>query len=334
MDVALSAPLDDNYNWNSRSFVKTVRAQVNGRCQDLLAVEPSSQTHPPHHIEFLHRSVKEFLEEHRIHAELVARAGKGFESDTALFASYVLLSKMAHASSSLGSHTVFEWSDLALYHAAYMTTPAPFDLLVHLDQAMSIVRGPLRQSSPGLVGDEGSDFLRHLISAGVVSAVQTCLLRTPRSLSTKKGRPHLDFALRHDHPFRPMVVPPDDAVLVRRRVAMVELLLEFGADLTQRIYDEDNRTVWDLYLAHLYRSKIPREEAQGVVWACITAGVRDQGKCEISGSTEFPMSKILENLFGTAEGQKMCDAIRKNEPSGALNAAWAWLKRNPLRDIG
>lgn len=342
-DVTLSCPIDENYNWNSPAFVKTVRAQVNGRCQDLLAVEPS-HGYPPHHIEFLHRSVKEFLEEPNIYEQLTTRAGAGFDADAALFSTYVLLVKMAMSWDSYAQTYILtwsaQWSDLALLHASQMTGRPSYELVSDLDETMSRIcrdkRHWANSMSRGAREDGHRDLMGHLISAGLVPWVRDALARDPRQTVRKKGRPYLDYALRYTSQQSDSMTfaSLSDRRAIDRRVAMVKTLLDHGAAVSQRIYAEDNRTIWDLYLVHLLNDRVEKNEGREVLWALIAAGARDLGKCEVAGSREATMKEVLAQIFGSEEAEEMCQAISKNEPSGAIQAAWGWLRRGPLRDLG
>ena len=71
---------------NSRSFIEGISIRINARCQDLLEVKQSR-------VQFLHRTVKDFLETKDVSRKLKLHAGKNFNSDEYLCNAFMLQMK-------------------------------------------------------------------------------------------------------------------------------------------------------------------------------------------------------------------------------------------------
>lgn len=103
--LATTAPIECNYTWDHEQEIEVTKARVNSRCQDLLAaVAPSANTLKQeerttlkqlYRIEFLHRSVRDFLKESKaVRSHLDEYAGHTvFDAHFFLTACYVFLVK-------------------------------------------------------------------------------------------------------------------------------------------------------------------------------------------------------------------------------------------------
>jgi hypothetical protein len=138
--VAISAPIEHNYQWDHPDEIETLRARVNGRCQDLLAIVDShckdDQQDRICRIEFLHRSVRDFLNEaESVQSRLENHAGVTvFDTNFTLFASYVFLIKRASKLVDYGSVINLHRSEDRAYHEVLRDMPVSW-LHRHKDEA-------------------------------------------------------------------------------------------------------------------------------------------------------------------------------------------------------
>jgi hypothetical protein len=231
----------------------TLRAQVNARCQDLISVVGGR-------LEFLHRSVRDFLDESKsVSKELDGHAGYYFDAHFTLIASYVFLIKKhsTAAKSGIGGEnlksTIVNWCNEALMQMRTVPfSPWAECLVRELGDSMRFMDQGARRDHwsvflpDGLTDTDNTpqraleqpDLISHLIQLDLVSYV-AALLKTPStSLGAKKGRPYLDFALRGS--YRPQGYPKDRSSMVPLHeppdtcsLAMVELLLKLGSDVNE-----------------------------------------------------------------------------------------------------
>jgi hypothetical protein len=122
-----------------------IRAQVNARCQDLISVVGGR-------LEFLHRSVRDFLDESKsVSRGLDGHAGYYFDAHFTLLASYVFLIKRysAAAKSGIGGEdltaTIMDWCNKALVQMPMVPFSPWEDFLVRqLDDSTHFIYRGLR----------------------------------------------------------------------------------------------------------------------------------------------------------------------------------------------
>ncbi|GIZ38534.1 hypothetical protein CKM354_000195000 [Cercospora kikuchii] len=360
--LAVTARHDTNPGCDGVEWIARVRAQVNGRCQDLLAVEAieavdyqqtsSAGIAVPdnYRIEFLHRSVKDFLDEPAILALLTQRAGTEFDHSLTLFAAYWLcinttrrFGECENHLSNLRLQRVIDWSTAALIHVASIRGPVEPRRLMDFDSAMSAVlpgsasghwtnvavgAGSMSQGEIITVERGQRDFLSHLIELNNVSGVEALLSEDPARLKSKRGRPYLDYALRYSRnaEFRRRIGDIQNQEL--KNSAMVEMLLSYGCKPNEKVWITGDRTVWDLFLAYLYDSRdSPHIDGREVAWQLILHGAVDVPRCEVSGTRQevtakyqdvhihskaMTMEEILVAKFGREEATAMCKQVAAN----------------------
>jgi hypothetical protein len=126
--MAASAKVENNFPWDDPMQIDITRARLNSRCQDLLSVHVptqstretatlmKSESYRLCRIEFLHRSVQEFLKQSEGVSEKLERlVGPGFNVDRTLLACYVFLTKKA--GQTFHKMSIY-WSTQALLHLA------------------------------------------------------------------------------------------------------------------------------------------------------------------------------------------------------------------------
>jgi hypothetical protein len=345
-DMAISADVVGDYLEDDPVVIDIARAQTNRCCQDLLSIVAPTKSDRfsivRYRIEFLHRSVKDFLQQSPTVSEKLGRlAGSGFSAARTLFACYVYLVK-----SSTEDDTKL-WSTEALLQLAiigdeYDTSAAR--LLQELDKAMQVIwsRGNKhwtnsdetnfdyhnRVFSIGLkeryLSELGQrDLLGHLIELNLFHPVRAAMMT---NLPAKQYRPYLDYALRHssDAPHK-RSRPKGFWLQSSGDPEMVGLLLGMGCDVNEHIYEYSGRTVWDLYLAFLFQQDIKSERHRKTTWLLINHGAKPISTCLVVREPpwkrlELPMEQILSRAFGVEEAEKMCERIAKNEAGW-----WSWL---------
>lgn len=179
--LATTAPIESNYTWDHEHEIEVTKARVNSRCQDLLAaVIPSANRLKPevhdtplkelYRIEFLHRSVKDFLQESKaVQSRLDEYAGHTvFDTHFTLTACYVFLVKRASRfDGNYHRHTLLfrdggykfdgtyhgsirdiatDWCNKALFHRSNVPeifAPSTLNLLSALDNDMQLLHASL-----------------------------------------------------------------------------------------------------------------------------------------------------------------------------------------------
>lgn len=142
--LATSTAIQDSRTWDLPGDIKETRALINGRCQDLLAVispqdiNDCDSSHPEYlyRIEFLHRSVQDFLNtSESVQERLEQYAGHAlFDVHLTLFACYVFLIKRARnmiraKHFNLLTGRINDWTSIAFQKAArYWSSEAFFQM--------------------------------------------------------------------------------------------------------------------------------------------------------------------------------------------------------------
>lgn len=363
--VAVTSVVEREYEWNGEEKIKTARAQVNGRCQDLLSVvAPSGSSarlgRQYHRIEFLHRSVRDFVDQSsKVSQELERHAGPGFDADLTLLACYVFLLTKAFSlvkTDSLAREQEVpvwvQWCTEGLLHmrkASQITSTA--DMLRVLDHSMQFISSGTdethwsnevchsqRLPGPNFAERRSRDLAGHLIEFGLIDHVMEILTANPDMLVAKQGRPYLDYALRFDEYalFRKETTPAIFWSDISTDAEMVKALLSKGCDVNESVFIYDGRTVWDLYLAFLYDNYLSGERYRQVTWLLIEHGARPIKSCAVGRKQqrmtakyhevvvyqmELTMDQILSRVFGKDEATAMCKAIANNGRAGGW---WFW----------
>lgn len=358
--IAMSANFEEKYEWDERNKVRTIRKSVNLRCQDLLSVVSPSESQAKrkyYRIEFLHRSVKDYVDQFdEVSQKLDQYAGSEFDVDFTLLGCYAFLLTKAFSIGhypffvDLGVPVSIQWCTEALLHMRKTSHSASTTGLLHvLDESMTHLfsRGEsthwsnevcaLQVRMPRNFAERGfRNLTGHLIEFGLADQVIEILATNPSALSTKPGRPYLDYALRYDTnaPFRSNDTPAVPWSSLSGDFAMVQALLDRGCDVNEKIYMYEGRTVWDLYLAFLYDNDLGKERYRKLTWLLIGHGARPISNCVVGEqkhertakyrdtvihNTKLSMVQILTKAFGGSEAEAMCEAIAKN---GRASSWW------------
>ncbi|KAM0722937.1 hypothetical protein Q7P37_001135 [Cladosporium fusiforme] len=333
MDNAQDASHHGTHKLDKEEDLRLQR-RVNARCQDLISVVGGR-------LEFLHRSVRDFLVNSRlVSQELDHQAGHYFNAHVTLIACYTFLIKANTMALTNGSQRTprsdsVEWCNEALEQMrAVSASPWTKSLLLELDENMRLIHGnpsnhwavdPRFKKSKNL----HSDLVSHLIQLDLVAHVEVLLKNDPTSLERKKGRPYLDYALRGTYVSGWREAPPNGPLNMDRAFArgtcsfaMIELLLKLGCSVNE------------MYEGPGY-SSLSQEKQMSVLWLLLEHGARfsrgPEGK-DAAGYELLVQStrEQLVDTFGRDEAQSMLKRVERNgseksEQISERESWWVWL---------
>lgn len=261
---------------------KDVRDRINFLCTDLLEVnETLTDQRLDYQVDFLHRTVRDFLMEKDMHQELIRRATNN--GTTKWNAHQALCHVELARAKSLPLKDVFQQQlnvlfslvDALMFYAHEFETEQKAPQTSLLDQLDRTISGyaenemvyhwtNARDSPTGLYFEECNynSFLAMTIQNRLTLYVKERLDRTPNLLSKKEGRPLLDYALR------PNFVTPTRLPQLVEFVDfdMVRLLLDRGANPNEKVSIYGNITVWALFLLSCYEKKDTQKAETKDTW--------------------------------------------------------------------
>ena len=250
---------------------RDVRNRLNFLCKNLLEVnEVLIDKNRDSQVDFIHRTVRDFLMTKDMHQVLIERATENGQTEWNAHVSicHVLLARAKR----LGLHdgirnhlnVVFSLVDAIMFHAqeAENETKSPeIELVNQLDSVISHFADAdmayhwtnARDQAKGAYLDEDNhnSFLGLVIQSRLVLYAKEKLGNDPRLIRKKQGRPLLDYALR------PKIVTPTRLPQLVEFISfdMVRMLLEKGADPNEKVSLYGNLTVWGLFLLSCYEMK-------------------------------------------------------------------------------
>ena len=287
-DYAIKAPIKEINDGHVQAKYPAWTSHIRNRCSDLLVVDDTLTdtelyiSHLSHPVEFLHRTVRDFLQD-SYYTQLRKNLKSNFVSTVSLCRMCLVLLKAQPASDFSDfnfRNRSIGLTDQLIYYAhetEKRDEASEFPLVTVLDELDRVntyfARGMknhwthARDSAEPLgldVYKEGGNcnFLALMVQARLTKYVRAKLEANPRYIQ-KRGRPLLDYALR---PRRPTPITMkyhtlrDDPSV---EVGMVKLLLEHGADPNQPVYLNDGKTVWALFLLSIHESAARNESATG-----------------------------------------------------------------------
>ena len=254
-----------------RLIHEDVRDRINFLCKDLLEVnEVLTDQRLDYQVDFLHRTVRDFLMEKDMHQDLVRRATEDntteWNAHQALC--YVELARAKSLSLKDGIrkqlNVLFSLVDALMFYVREVEIEQKVPqsrLLEQLDRVISDYAGNdmayhwtnARDQPKGLYFDEcnQNNFLALAVQCRLVLYVQERLRDKSSLLRGKRGRPLLDYALRPN-----LVTPTRLPQLVEFiDFDMVRLLLDHGADPNEKVSIYGNITIWALFLLLCYENR-------------------------------------------------------------------------------
>lgn len=318
------------------------KGRMHNRCGDLLIVDegrhPTFLLHP---VDFLHRTVREFLREfyyEKLQSELPA--GSDFKPLVSLCRMMLFLLKSLDPVELRNSASITQLMkivDELLYYAYEAEkrdpSPEPNQALVavldemdrtnaHHARAMRNHWTHMRDSPTTRGYDEYREgghcsFLALAVQSRLVKYVRTKLRSDPKRIR-KAGRPLLDYALRPRR-VTPISMPyHSDREETSIDIDMVRLLLEHGADPNQKVHLNDGRTVWALFLVSCYEMAQRGEAAARLraVWVrvselLITSGadmdawIENDDSHGVRNFSVMTVTGLLESIFGEDEARRL-----------------------------
>jgi hypothetical protein len=304
--------------------IKTARMYLNKWSKDLLAVydvadgSNDSGDMSGFKIDFLHRTVGDFLKEPDVHDQLRKQSGPGFDPDQSICRLLLAETKTSRVSEDPTAclESFQSTACRMIYHAkrhemqhCHALTP----LLWNFDKAITTRlerahgassvhwTASIRESHVAKIVahrenalNKSSNFLAYAVANDLLEFVREALNECPFLLQ-KPGRPLLDFA---SYPTFPEYDLTDDARDTTYLELMVKLLLEFGSVPDQHAKVIGSMTVWQMFLLDSYNHQSPtRPGAWDVARLLLEHNANRQA--------EVPVDKIVSDIV---------------------------LKRNPFRD--
>lgn len=268
---ALEAAIEPMSSEQLRLVHEDVRNRINFLCKDLLEVnEVFTYQKLDYQVDFLHRTVRDFLMEKNMHQDLVRRATDDNETNwnahQALCFVELARAKSLSLSDGIRMHinVLFSLVDTLMFyvHEVEVEQKAPQTRLLeqlnrvisdYADNDMVYHWTNARDPPRGLNFDEQNynSFLALTVQSRLTLYVREKLDSKPSLLYAKSGRPLLDYALR------PNIVTPTGLPQFVEFIDfdMVRLLLEKGAEPNAKVSIYGNITVWALFLLSCYEKK-------------------------------------------------------------------------------
>ncbi|KAF7549483.1 hypothetical protein G7Z17_g6349 [Cylindrodendrum hubeiense] len=302
------------------SISKTAQLRMNVRCPDLLRITTpgefprTAQDMTKHHVDFLHRTVRDFLALEDTQRFLQAKMHKPFN-----VCSYICHSLLAQIKAANPKRLPQTW----LPQTANGETQSGMlqlldDITFYVREMELILQRPqtaildeLQRVMVGHTGTEafldGDSFLIYAIEKDLRLYVQEKLSQASQ-LHVVQEYPLLDRALR---PIIPSRYPPS-----MPSPGMVSILLEHGAKPDQLV-PPDMKSTWDLYLRLIYRKHSKKgfvenkEEHIAIIQDLLKHNANPSIQCVIgcSGKTGAPHKGNLINYPVYADLLKVVDKL-------------------------
>lgn len=277
-----------------RRIHERVPKRLDKYAKDLLQVQPvdvKGDSFLSHRVEFLHRTVVDFLRSEEVAKDIEKLSTKDepdFDPAVSLCKISLALVKSLELPNGLGEtckakrlNSFFALVDQVMFYAGAAEQRKPsrpqVSVLDELDRSNSRRTSDIgvhwtnrREPAKGLLQEYGgSSFLALAIQMNLRLYVAEKLDRDPTLMRSKQNRPFLDYALR------PNIITP----LLGNRLQlldkdqpldtkMVSLLLDRGADPNQQINIYDFQTPWSLFLTKCYEkhAEIQKQKLVRKAW--------------------------------------------------------------------
>jgi hypothetical protein len=264
--------------------IKTARNYLNKWCKDLLAVYDSSESSVSSgdmgdfQIDFLHRTVGDFLTEPEVHNQLRKQSGRDFDPDRSLCRLLLAEAKTSRvpADPTACRERFQAIACQMMYHAKQYEIQHGRALALLLRNLDRVITTRLKRSHAGSsahwtasIPDShvvrvvvhrapalniSSNLLAYAVANDLLEFVRETLAESAQELQ-KPGRPLLDFAI---YPTFPEYDLADVSRDTAYRESMINLLLENGSVPDQHAKVIGAMTVWQMFLLDSY-NKLPQK---------------------------------------------------------------------------
>ncbi|KAJ0329906.1 hypothetical protein COL5a_003734 [Colletotrichum fioriniae] len=307
------------------SVFETLKKRLNARGKDLLYITFCRDMNSPlqYQVDFLHRTVRDFfIDQQVINQMMRTRETLNFSPALSLCRIMLALSKAVPFSTSEPDfNQVFLFSDGLMrcactveeeyetyrvasddrLHDARNDLNQTFRLLDELDNTNTARTGDLSAHWTSLKDIPKGAFqernLKNFIGAAIQSRlslyVKQKISQNKGQIQTKKGRPLLDYALRPT-----MVTPLQLPIQEGPVLAIVQFLLENGADPNEKLKIYGGKTPWSLFLSVCYghslgpdKCGLDTEEITGTMEAMLLHGA--DSACMVTDNRDEQMN-VLE----------------------------------------
>jgi hypothetical protein len=350
VDYVLEAPVEPIRKHETEQEYVALKDRLRNRCSDLLVVDDDQ--HPiflKHSVDFLHRTVRDFLRDYDLKAHLTTDSFQPLVSLSRICLGLLKAVPVGNFREPSTVKIIIALTDELLYYAREAEIPCNVDqymsLIPILDEVEKVnchhARGVRNhwthaRDSPKPRGldqyKEGGkcNFLALAVQYQLVEYVRAKLQTSPER-SHKPGRPLLDYALRPRR-VTPIGMPyhhiRDDPSIC---VDMVEMLLSPAgkADPNQQLPLYEYRSVWTLFLISIAETQKrnltsgdPTNASLITAWyvVCqklIEAGARWDGvkaaEAAFNPSKLSASSSILEYIFGYDQASKLTQIVLELE---------------------
>lgn len=267
-DYALQLPERTLFPEEFRKQHDRTKQRLNKWCRDFIdLVDDVESQHAifRYRVDFLHRTVRDFLNTKEMHGFLQEHTPKDFDARLSLCKAILALVKNFpipnEKSYRLYLDHIFGLADEFLFYAEQIERISKRSERCLLDAFDQVYQKHAKTAKVGhhwsnerdpaaeLLDEWGEKtFLACAIQGRLHLYVTESLGTNPKLIKTKDGRPLLDYALR------PAIVTPIELPYNREPVdpEMVQILLDRGANPNQKIRIYDNKTTWELFLRWFY----------------------------------------------------------------------------------
>ncbi|KAK4697415.1 hypothetical protein P7C71_g658, partial [Lecanoromycetidae sp. Uapishka_2] len=316
---ALSAPIRPMSNKQLSDVFEELISRLNFLCRDLLEVNQviMDSKFRDYKVDFLHRTVKDFLMDKQMLQQLMQRATKDHTQEWNPHRSLCNVALARAKSLPLrdgiqdGINMLFSLVDEFMFYAhmaEHEGGVSEIRVLDELDRVISkFARVDMichwtngRDPPTGMYFEENGNntFLALAIQSRLRLYAKTKLEQRHNPLRAKRGRPYLDYALR------PNLVTPTKLPHYVEYIdfKMVEMLLEKGADPNEKVSIYGGITVWALFLLSCYERRDSCEPSTKETWfkaarMMITKGARRELKLETVRKETFTIGSALEKTY-------------------------------------
>ncbi|KAK1466247.1 hypothetical protein CCUS01_01096 [Colletotrichum cuscutae] len=347
---------------NMEKLHDRMKKRLNARGKDLLYVtfHPAKRPFLQYQVDFLHRTVRDFFIDRAVLEGTKARR-KTSHFNPALSLCRIMLAfvkTVSYSEEAVNYNEIFLFSDGLMYHAhtiqqAFLNNNEKsdinpqcllddkenmFNLLDALDQTntshardMSVHWTNFKESPKGNFREKRQkNFLASAIQARLSLYAKHKIDIDPDRVHEKTGRPLLDYALR------PTTVTPFELPTQEGPVgALVEFLLQNGADPNQRIDLYGGKTTWQLFLSVCYghslqaeKLSLDEDEVTDTIVAMLLSGADPKVRIDLNGGGRADVLGVALRLaLSRAKIERIKSAMKDSKPCqqpGFLESFRSW----------